>query len=50
MAAQNLGMKIDTMLSISVNTSKNNVPLSECYVLRQKICKGYCYIPRISLN
>ena len=38
MVTQNLGMKIDTMLSISVNTSKNNVPLSECYVLRRKIC------------
>ena len=30
MVAQNLGMKIDTMLSISVNASKNNAQLSEC--------------------
>ena len=39
MVAQNLGMKIDTMLSISVNASKNNAQLSECYVLRRKIWK-----------
>ena len=36
MVAQNLGTKIDTMLSISVNTSKNNAQLSERYVFETK--------------